>query len=79
MVSFEYRLKHLDESETVQSLEESYEAAVRERKETFILVFNKFAEVMNEKLSSVAQDKLLTSSWWRWVSGNMREIGRYVI
>jgi hypothetical protein len=79
MVSHAYILTKLDESETVQSLEASYEAAVRERKETFILVFNKFSEVMNEKLSSVAQEKLLESSWWRWVSGNLREIGRYVI
>lgn len=66
-----------DESETVQSLEASYEAAVRERKETFILVFNKFVEVINEKFSSNSQDEILPSSWWRWVSGNMREIGRY--
>lgn len=78
MVFCKQRLIHTDESETVQSLESSYEAAVRERKETFILVFNKFVELMNEKLTSKSQDEILSSSWWRWVSGNMREIGRYV-
>ena len=68
-----------DESESVQSLETAFEAAVRERKETFILVFNKFTEVMNDKLnSSQPQEDVLASTWWRWVSGNMREIGRHV-
>lgn len=78
MVILKVNIKFADESETVQTLDAAYEAAVRERKETFILVFNKFVELMNEKLNSKSQDEILSSSWWRWVSGNMREIGRYV-
>lgn len=55
--------------------EAAYESAVRERKEAFILVFQRFVEVMTEKLKlSGAED----DQWWRWVSGFMRETGRNV-
>ena len=67
-----------EESGNVNSLEGALEAAVRERKETFILVFNKFIEAMKEKFNKNSQEDLLASTWWRWVAGNMRETGRYV-
>ena len=64
------------EIESVSNLESMLESANREQKEIFILVLQKFIQILSEKLTKDPQ--ALQSAWWKWVSESMREIARAV-
>ncbi|KAL2918617.1 Nuclear cap-binding protein subunit 1 [Polyrhizophydium stewartii] len=63
---------------TVAVLEASREAAMREKKETLILVFQKYVELASAHTTACdAQGVDPTATpWWRWVVGFFREVSR---
>ncbi|KAJ1327113.1 hypothetical protein BSLG_010460 [Batrachochytrium salamandrivorans] len=62
----------------IQTLEMAREAALREKKETFLLVFQKYVELTSSKLRQCMAEGIepTATPWWRWVVGFFREISR---
>ncbi|KAJ3019710.1 Nuclear cap-binding protein subunit 1 [Thoreauomyces humboldtii] len=66
-----------DEDE-IKSLEENRTTALREQKETFLLVFQAFVDVITEKHAALRAQGVdpTTTVWNRWLMGSMREVAR---
>ena len=67
-----------DGKNDVDALESSRESALREKKETFLLVLQKFVDLITQKLhtNDAKQIDTVATPWWRWVVGFFRELGR---
>ncbi|KAI8910107.1 MIF4G like-domain-containing protein [Gorgonomyces haynaldii] len=61
----------MNDGDDLGALTEANEAAIREKKETLILVFQRFVHVLSQPGIEIP------SPWWRFVCGLMREIGRH--
>ncbi|KAI8927873.1 armadillo-type protein [Entophlyctis helioformis] len=63
---------------TVPTLDAAFEAAQRDKKETFITFFQKYVEIAGAKVVHFEQQGLdpTTTPWWRWVVGFFREVTR---
>ncbi|KAJ3185170.1 Nuclear cap-binding protein subunit 1 [Geranomyces variabilis] len=57
-------------------LDEARTTALREQKETFLHVFQKFIDVMAAAASSPPDSAFQSPAYARWVIGNMREVAR---
>ncbi|KAI9205151.1 armadillo-type protein [Polychytrium aggregatum] len=62
----------------VQTLENSLSTTNREKKEAFILVFQRFIDLITRYIQSMESQGIVPQNtiWWRWVVGNFREVGR---
>ncbi|KAL5038717.1 hypothetical protein BDV3_001940 [Batrachochytrium dendrobatidis] len=62
----------------IQALENAMEASLREKKETFVMVFQKYVELTSSKIRNCAAEgtDATSTSWWRWVVGFFREVSR---
>eukprot|EP00842_Homolaphlyctis_polyrhiza_P003640 jgi/Hompol1/4277/HPOL_003575-RA len=67
-----------DDSSVIPGLEATRETCQREKKETFIMLFQKYVDVASEKvqLFDAQQLDVTVSPWWRWVVGFFREMSR---
>ena len=66
---------NVDESEhNVHTLQAAYDAVIKEKKDTLIAVFQNFVNVLAQK----DLDQVYGTPLWRYISGLLREIGRYV-
>ncbi|KND02543.1 uncharacterized protein SPPG_03001 [Spizellomyces punctatus DAOM BR117] len=62
----------------IQSLEENRQGALREQKEVFLHVFQRFVDAIRNKCRSLESQGIdpTRTAWYRWVMGNMREVAR---
>ncbi|KAJ3193157.1 Nuclear cap-binding protein subunit 1 [Irineochytrium annulatum] len=58
------------------TVQEALDGAIRDQKQSFILVFQKSAELLNTLLAAGPDADPTKTTQWRWISGLFRDIGR---
>ncbi|TPX62408.1 hypothetical protein PhCBS80983_g00437 [Powellomyces hirtus] len=68
----------VDNADEITALDENRAAALREQKEVFLQVFQKFVDVIHAKIAvfNSAGTEPKSTPWFRWVVSNMREVAR---
>jgi len=69
------RISH---DESIASIERTQDAVIRDQKETFICVFQRFVETTEIKIKEFETQNIdpVKTPWWRWVVGFIRDVGR---
>ena len=68
------------ENEGLEKLEDALGKAQRDQKDCFLFVCQKFIDTIHAKIQECEGSgvDILSTTWWRWVSGFMRDILRSV-
>jgi len=64
--------------ESIAGIEKTQEAVIRDQKEAFICVFQRFVETTELKIKEFEKQNIdpVKTPWWRWVVGFIRDVGR---
>jgi len=64
--------------EAIAVIEKTQEAVIRDQKEAFICVFQRFVETTEIKIKEFERQNIdpVKTPWWRWVVGFIRDVGR---
>ncbi|ORX59900.1 ARM repeat-containing protein [Piromyces finnis] len=64
--------------EAIAVIEKTQEAVIRDQKEAFICVFQRFVDTTEIKIKEFERQNIdpVKTPWWRWVVGFIRDVGR---